>query len=88
VRHETSEMRPARKGTSICTARYYNFMTTIKGELPLQLTGVGLADQRSVQKVHGQTTEAQIPVSADCIANVSVRRVGSGVASGGRSQVT
>ena len=35
----------------------------------------GLADQCSVQKVHGQTTEAQILVGTDCVADVSVRGV-------------
>src|SRR5438445_8624077 len=38
----------------------------------LQLTDGGLADQCSVQKVHSQTAEAQILVSADWVADVSV----------------
>ena len=47
----------------------------MRGELRLQLAGGGLADQCSVQKVHRQTAEAQILVSADGVADVSVRSV-------------
>ena len=35
----------------------------------------GLANHHSVQEVHGQTTEAQILVSADWVTDVSVRSV-------------